>query len=146
MMVRPRFNYDRREWLRWSSAGLLTTASVPWFESLAEGARRQADQPAKACILLWMDGGPSQQHTFDPKPRGEYGSIPTVVPGTHVCEYLPQMAQVMDDVALIRSMSTGEGDHYRAKYYLHTGYQRVGGFEHPTGIRLGSFFAGMLSN
>ncbi|MEM7234822.1 MAG: DUF1501 domain-containing protein, partial [Planctomycetota bacterium] len=44
---------------------------------------------------------------------------------------LPEMAKVMDDVALIRGMSTGEGGHYRAKYLLHTGYQRVGGFEHP---------------
>ena len=42
------------------------------------------------------------------------------------------MAKVMDDVAVIRGMSTGEGGHYRAKYLLHTGYERLGGFEHPS--------------
>ena len=121
----------RRDLLKLSTAGLVTTASVPWFEALAVDAQRQHARPPKACILLWMDGGPSQQHTFDPKPRGEFKSIPTSVPGIHICEHLPQMARVMDEVALVRSMSTGEGDHYRAKYYLHTGFQRVGGFEHP---------------
>ena len=130
-MMKASWQPCRRDVLKLSSAGLLTNASVPWFEVLATDAQQQSGRAAKACILLWMDGGPSQQHTFDPKPRGEFGSISTSVPGIHICEHLPQMSQVMDEVALIRSMSTGEGDHYRAKYYLHTGFQRVGGFEHP---------------
>lgn len=126
---------SRRQFQTASAAGLLTTASVPWFEALArEASAHEATPqklPRKACILLWMDGGPSQQHTFDPKPRGEFKSISTAVPGIHVCEHLPKLAGTMQDMVLIRGMSTGEGDHYRAKYYLHTGYQRVGGFEHP---------------
>jgi hypothetical protein len=97
---------------------------------MAADAAKSKSKP-KACILLWMDGGPSQAHTFDPKPGGEYKSIPTAVPGVQVCEYLPKLAASMKDIALLRGMSTGEGDHYRAKYYLHTGYPRVGGFEHP---------------
>ena len=124
-----RTTIGRRDLMKLSAAGLLTGASVPWFESLAASAPRFG-RP-KSCILLWMDGGPSQAHTFDPKPGGEYKSISTSVPGVRVCDCLPKMAKVMDDVALIRGMTTGEGGHYRAKYLLHTGYERLGGFEHP---------------
>ena len=66
---------------------------------------------AKACILLFMYGSPSQIETFDPKPeapvevRGELGCIPSSVPGLNVCELLPNLAQVMDKVTLIRSVS-----------------------------------------
>ena len=78
-----------------------------------------------------MDGGPSQQHTFDPKPAGEFKSMPTSVPGIHIVEQLPQLAQCMEDLAIIRSMSTEINGHYDAKYFLHTGYKRTTAFEHP---------------
>src|SRR5438046_9001825 len=111
----PPLNISRRDMLKLSAAGLLATPRVPWFKAMAGDAARQGKKP-KACILLWMDGGPSQAHTFDPKPGGEYQAIPTAVPGVQVCEFLPKMAAVMKDVVLLRGMSTGEGDHYRAKY------------------------------
>ncbi len=66
---------------------------------------------AKSCILLFLYGSPSQLETFDPKPdapeeiRGELKSIPSRVPGLDVCELLPRMAQVMDKVTVIRSVS-----------------------------------------
>jgi hypothetical protein len=119
----------RRDWLKLAAAGLLSGASVPWFESLANAAIRRPR--GKACILLWMDGGPSQQHTFDPKPGGEFRAIPTSVPGIQIVEQLPQIAQCMEDMALLRSMSTEINDHYDAKYYLHTGFKRTTAFEHP---------------
>ena len=78
-----------------------------------------------------MDGGPSQQHTFDPKPKGEFKSIPTAVPGIHIVEQLPKLAACMKDMAILRSMKTEINDHYDAKYNLHTGFRRVPGFEHP---------------
>lgn len=123
------FQLHRRDWHKLSAAGLLTAASVPWFESLASaGVRRPG---GKACILLWMDGGPSQQHTFDPKPGGEFKSISTAVPGIHIVEQLPKLATCMADMAILRSMKTEINDHYDAKYYLHTGYKRTSAFEHP---------------
>lgn len=127
-MLTPKLS--RRELLTASAAGILTTAGVPWFHALAADAARQP-QRAKACILLWMDGGPSQAHTFDPKPGGEFQTCTTAVPGVHIVDRLPRTAAVMNDIALLRGMSTGEGDHYRAKYLMHTGYPRVGAFEHP---------------
>jgi hypothetical protein len=66
---------------------------------------------AKSCILLFLYGSPSQIETFDPKPDapveilGELGCIPSSVPGLNVCELLPRLAQVMDKVTLIRSVS-----------------------------------------
>lgn len=66
---------------------------------------------AKACILLFPYGSPPQHETFDPKPeapenvRGEMKAIATVVPGLHICEGLPQIAQVMDRVTVVRSMT-----------------------------------------
>jgi hypothetical protein len=121
----------RRDLLKLSAAGLLSGVSVPWFESLASAAPALKKPRGKSCILLWMDGGPSQQHTFDPKPTGEFKSAKTAVPGIHIVEQLPQLAQCMDDMVLLRSMKTEINDHYDAKYYLHTGYKRASAFEHP---------------
>ena len=129
-MADSTFSLRRRELLKLSTAGVLSGVSVPWFETLARAA--SAKRPGgKACILLWMDGGPSQQHTFDPKPGGEFKSISTSVAGIQIVEQLPKLSMCMQDLAILRSMKTEINDHYDAKYYLHTGYKRVGTFEHP---------------
>jgi uncharacterized protein (DUF1501 family) len=130
MMLKRDLHLPRRDLLKLAAAGVLSGYSVPWFETLAQAAAVRRPR-GKACILLWMDGGPSQQHTFDPKPRGEYRSAPTAVPGIHIVEQLPQLAQCMGDLAILRSMKTEINDHYDAKYYLHTGFKRITGFEHP---------------
>ncbi len=92
-------------------------------------------QKNRACILLWMAGGPSQFETLDPKPgapsQGPTKAIPTAVPGVQVAEHLTKMAGVMKDFALIRSMTGREGNHGRATYLLHTGYPPSGGIVHP---------------
>jgi hypothetical protein len=119
---------SRRDALRLSLGGLVSAATVPWFESLAVAA---PSRRRKSCILLWMDGGPSQQHTFDPKPGGEFKPIPTSVPGIHIAEKFPRLAQCMEHMAILRSMSTDINEHYDAKYYLHTGFRRSTGLEHP---------------
>ena len=87
--------------------------------SRAEGVKH------KSVILLWMDGGPSHTHTFDMKPKSQYKFIQTSVPGIQVCEHLPRVAQQMQHLAILRGMSTPEGDHNRARYLIHTGY-RIG--------------------
>jgi uncharacterized protein (DUF1501 family) len=99
--------------------------------------------PHKSCILLWMAGGPSHKDTFDLKPGtdngGPYKPIDTSVPGIQVSEYFPEFARLMQHAAILRGMSTGEGAHPRASYYLHTGYKEgVGGVQYPS---LGSIVA-----
>src|SRR5262249_12486534 len=89
----------------------------------------------KSSILLWMSGGPSQTDTFDLKPGhangGPFKEIETAVPGIHISEHLPRLAAHMEDMVLIRSMSTKEGDHTRATYYLRTGYLPQGPIQYP---------------
>ena len=89
-----------------------------------------------------MTGGPSQTDTFDPKPGhpngGEFKAIETAVPGIVISEHLPKLAKQMKDMAIIRSMSTKEGDHGRATFNLRTGYQQTGPIRYPT---LGSLVA-----
>ena len=78
-----------------------------------------------------MAGGPSQLETLDPKTGHKNGgptkSIQTAVPGIEICDNLPGVAQQMQDVALIRSMKTREGDHGRATQLMMTGYRPMGG-------------------
>lgn len=89
----------------------------------------------RACILLWMSGGPSQFETFDPKPgaetQGPTKAISTCVPGIQIAEHWPRTATVMKDLAVIRSMTSKEGNHGRATYLLHTSYPPSGGIVHP---------------
>jgi hypothetical protein len=127
--MKPNPTLSRRDLIKLSAAGMLSGVSVPWFESLATADVKRPK--GKACILLWMDGGPSQQHTFDPKPGGEFKSVSTTVPGIQIVEQLPQLSQCAEDMAILRSMSTEINAHYDAKYFLHTGFRRVTGLEHP---------------
>jgi hypothetical protein len=90
----------------------------------------------KSMILLWMGGGPSQFETFDPKPNHENGGgtevISTSIPGIQIAADWAKTAQVMDHLAIIRSMTNKEGSHPRATYQMHTGYIPAGSVKHPS--------------
>ena len=108
---------SRRDFLRVGALAPLglSLANLLSFEKAMAGAVAQSR--AKSVILVYLGGGISHHDTFDPKPdaveeiRGKYKTIPTNVTGLHVTELLPQMAKVMDKVALIRS-GTHENDHH----------------------------------
>jgi hypothetical protein len=125
---------SRRDWLRLSSAGFVGSSLSGWIEALANHPDTPA-QRKRSCILLWMNGGPSQTDTFDLKPGhangGPYKEIATSVPGIRVSEHLPKIAKHMHRMAPVRSMSTKEGDHGRATYLLRTGYLPVGSIQYP---------------
>ncbi|MCA9266385.1 MAG: DUF1501 domain-containing protein, partial [Planctomycetales bacterium] len=94
---------------------------APSVASAASGGK------AKRCILLFLLGGPPQHSTWDPKTqapeeiRGAYKAIPTNVPGTHICELLPETAKLMDRIALLRAVSTGDHAHSSSGYAMLTG-------------------------
>ncbi len=138
---------SRRDLLRYSTAGMLAGSSSGWFRQLAACAAEASasGKKHKSCILLYMSGGASHVDTFDPKPgNGEFKAISTAVSGIQISEHLPKIAKQMKDIALIRSMSTSEGSHARAKYLVHTGYREgVGGVVHPT---LGSIVSAKLGD
>ncbi len=94
-----------------------------------------------------MSGGPSQTDTFDPKPghanSGPFKPIQSAVPSLMLGPHLPKLAKQAKDLAIVRSMSSKEGDHGRATYYLRTGYLPQGPIRYPT---LGSLVANELDN
>jgi Protein of unknown function (DUF1501) len=126
---------SRREWLRLTTAGVVGYSMSGWLETLAQDAARHP-QRRRACILLWMSGGPSQMDTFDLKPGhangGPFQETQTSVPGLRIGEHLPQVAQHAQHLALVRGMSTREGDHDRATFFLRTGYVPQGTIQYPS--------------
>lgn len=108
----------RRDLLRAGSLAMLTGLPA----SAASRSRR-----AKAVILIDLFGGPSHIDTFDPKPdappeiRGEFATIPSVLPGIRVTEHLPNLAKRLDRTALIRTVSH--------RYNSHNPYGVMTGFD-----------------
>lgn len=104
-------------------AGALQARASGLSGSQNDSAKRQAD----ACILIWMDGGPSHYETFDPKPeapaeiRGEYGTIPTKIPGVHFSQPMKRLAAVSDSLAIVRSIRHNQGNHGAGNHYMMTG-------------------------
>jgi hypothetical protein len=120
-------NMSRRQWLAAGSAGLLSalfarasSAEEPPPLASPSSAR------AKSCIVLWMNGGPSHLDTFDPKPgsksSGPFKAIKTRAPAIQLCEHLPKLAEHADRLAVLRGVSSKEGNHQRAIELAHTGH------------------------
>ena len=102
---------------------------------------------AKSVIFLFMDGGPSQVDTFDPKPRldrehgqpiqtkveptqfNDVGKVlkspwafrPRGESGIPVSDLFPHVGEHVDEMAIIRSMVSNFSEHTAANYFLHTG-------------------------
>ena len=99
----------------------------------AQAAKAPLSSPGGAsakpvnCILIWLDGGPSHYETFDPKPdapseiRGNFGTIPTAVPGTRFSEAVPELAKLADKYTVIRSICHKDPNHGGGNHYLMTG-------------------------
>ncbi|HEX3869204.1 MAG TPA: DUF1501 domain-containing protein [Pirellulales bacterium] len=124
----------RRHFLQGVSAAGLAAGAMNWTDVVSASAsdlRRQG----RACILLWMQGGPSQFETFDPKSGdvgGETQAIDTRIPGVKFADNLPHVAGIADQLAVVRSMTTKEGNHQRASFLMHTSYVPTATVHHPT--------------
>jgi hypothetical protein len=145
---------SRREWLMRSANGFgaVALASLLAEQSRADGVLPKLHHPAKAkaVIFLYMDGGPSQVDTFDPKPLLEkyHGQDPHKVlakveptqfanvgkvmacpwkfkqygeSGTWVSDLFPHVAGCVDDLAFVHSLTSKFSEHTSANYFLHTG-------------------------
>ena len=96
-------------------------------------------QRAKSVILVYLDGGPAQTDTFDPKPaagRNYYGNYKGVaktnVEGIEIGEKLPLLATMADKYALIRSMTHGSNAHETGHYAMITGDTSKGAVVYPS--------------
>lgn len=120
---------SRREALRAGALALGGLTLPGLYRARAESVPAGVNGPvrARACILVFAWGGPSHLDTWDPKPeapddiRGEFAAIETSVPGVRVGEHFPRLAQRMDRLALIRSMTHDDPAHLSSVHHLQTG-------------------------
>src|SRR5438552_4121344 len=100
-MATPQLN--RRDLLRLSAAGVVTFSVSGWLEAFAN---ENANNPRRrrSCILLWMNGGPSQIDTFDLKPGhangGPFQEVQTNVSGIRISEHLPRIPRHLATMAM----------------------------------------------
>ena len=95
----------------------------------AGGGKPASSREKMSVILIWMQGGPSHQDTFDPKPdapaevRGEFDVIPTKLPGVHFSEHLPKLAANLDKFSVIRNGYSYNAGHGIADAYMLSGWR-----------------------
>ncbi len=136
----------RRDFVR---VGGLTALGLGLTDLLRLRAAAADESKARRCILIWLDGGPSHLETFDLKPeapaevRGPFQPISTNVPGIQICELMPRTAQMMDRVAIVRSVTSPLGEHNFGTHYLMTGYKPTPVLEYPS---IGSVVAHLQSS
>jgi hypothetical protein len=126
----------RRHFIR---AGAVSTAVSlsGWMGRLAEAAEQAKIKPRRSCILLWMNGGPATIDLWDRKLAHENGGpfkeIATKAPGLKIGEHLPKIAEFGNHLAVLRGMSTKEGDHGRGTYVMRTGVvPSAAGIQYPS--------------
>jgi uncharacterized protein (DUF1501 family) len=117
-------------------------SGLGWLTPLAERLARAAEgdpkgKPAKSLIVLWMAGGPSQLDTFDPHPGTKIShdatkAIDTTAKGIQIADGLPLVAEQMEHISLVRSLTSKEGDHERATHTVKTGYRPDPTLVHPS--------------
>ncbi|MBI1901594.1 MAG: DUF1501 domain-containing protein [Planctomycetia bacterium] len=142
----------RRQWLSVGTLSAVGLSLPAMFRSraLAEErspATRGAERPrprgfgkAKACIQVFLWGGPGAQETWDLKPkapegtRGDFKPIATAVPGFSICEHLPQLAKRADRYTIVRSLSHTGVNHGTSAYHMLTGHIHFspGTLRHPS--------------
>ena len=131
----PATSVSRRSFLRGATAigavSQMTLLNVLREPALAAELKRQQ----KHVILLWLAGGASQFETWDPKPGrptgGPFRAIDTAAPGVRISELMPKMAQRMNQVAVVRSLSTKNGDHGGGAALMETGKGAEAGLPYP---------------
>jgi len=136
----------RRQFLQGLSAVSVAAGTL----TMSDRMRLQAaelERSGMSCIILWMGGAPSQFETFSPKPNhkngGETKAISTNVSGIQISDNLPNVAGVMDELCVIRSLNSKEGSHPRGTHLMHTSYVPTAAVKYPT---LGSHVAHQLGD
>ncbi|MCA9033297.1 MAG: DUF1501 domain-containing protein, partial [Planctomycetaceae bacterium] len=122
---------SRRSFLQLGLAGFGSLSAGQFLQLKAQAGL--AEQRDTSLILIWLDGGPSQHDTYDPKPkapseyRGLWHHISSNVPGIELTEMFPLQARVADKFSLIRSMHHDSGDHFTGGHWMLTGRGGVSG-------------------
>lgn len=107
--------------------------------TLPDILRARETRPVKErqAIFVFLKGGPSHHESFDPKPdaraeiRGEFGAIPTAIPGVAFSALVPQLAAQMKRLTILRAVTHRDGAHEPGVAYLSTGYSFRPGHDFP---------------
>lgn len=119
----------RRQALRIGASGFIGGLTLPRLMQMEATAATGQAPKARACIFLFLQGGPSTIDMWDLKPdapaeiRGPFRPIHTNVTGTFVGEHCHRCAKVADKFAILRSHSHNDGGHVTGSHYLFTGYR-----------------------
>lgn len=135
MKTRTPAGMSRRHFLSHMATGSAVTMGASHFLSQLQTHAAQVQKNQKACILVWLGGGPPTIDMFDLKPGSRNGGEfkPVSTKGDmQISEHLPELAKEMDKLSLVRSMSTREADHSRGTYYMHTAFVPNPTVVHPT--------------
>jgi uncharacterized protein (DUF1501 family) len=128
--------FDRRTALKLGTSAVFASLVARWLAPAGARADATPAPRARACVLLWLNGGPSHIDTFDPKPGrptgGPFKALATRAPGMMLSEHLPHLAEHGHELAVLRGMSSKEGNHGRAQYFVHTGYAPTATVVHPS--------------
>lgn len=126
---------NRRHFMKHMATAAALAPTMQFMSHLKANAA-QVQKNKKACILMWMGGGPPTIDIWDLKPGskngGEFQPVDTAAPGVQITEHLPKVAKVMNNLSLVRSMSTREADHNRGRYFMHSGFVPNPTVTHPT--------------
>lgn len=138
------YRLPRRQFLRVGTLSLLGLNLRQYLalEAVTPHSARSR-QKAQACILLWLEGGPSQIDTWDPKPHSQFNAIPTRADGIQISELFPHVAAQMDKLAIVRSMHTEENNHPQGTHYALTGHRPNPALKFPS---LGSIISKELGS
>lgn len=116
---------SRRHFLKHLAGMSAIAATGTTFMSALAKESAQAKKQGKSLIVLWMSGGPSTIDLWDLKPGaptgGDFKPIPTAASGVQISQHLPTVAKQMKHLAIIRSLTTTEGDHNRGTQLMNTG-------------------------
>jgi hypothetical protein len=110
-----------------ASLAAFSGLTLPGLFRLRAGAASREESSPTAVILVWLRGGASHLETYDPKPdaprefRGPFGTLPSTVPGLHVCDLLPRHARLAKKFTLLRSMAHTGGGHPSGSLQLLSG-------------------------
>jgi hypothetical protein len=128
--------------IRYGAAVAAASAFLPALPRALAGEDAPTVAPApnggkaRRLVVLFMVGGPSHFETFDPKPGssagGPTGVVDTTTAGVQIADTLPGLAKRMREICLLRGMTSTEGDHERARYFVHTGYKTQPTVMHPS--------------
>ncbi|MEW4562021.1 DUF1501 domain-containing protein [Bremerella sp. JC770] len=139
------FSQQRRNWMHQITVGFGAATLSSWLPRMVSATENKSQH--KSVILLWMSGGPATIDMWDLKSGhengGDFKAISTATSGIHISEHLPRLAHWTDELAIVRSMTSSEGDHGRGTHYVRTGYQPQGAIRFPA---FGSIIAKEMAN